>query len=251
MSITNKELIAKLKDIKDNYTTTYMWGMFGGPVTESKIQEKTRQYPSFYTSSRQATLRKMIGKNVYAFDCIGLIKGVLWGWNGDPKHPHGGARYQSNNVPDIDANVTINRCKDVSADFSKIVPGSAVWLPGHIGIYIGDGRVIEATPSWKDGVQETACLNIGSIAGLPGRRWTKHGKLPWIEYVVESNTIPTTITFQNRKYPAEIRDGKTVVQAKVLVDMLGANTEIEFRRFAEALGYQVHYNSITKEVIMK
>lgn len=249
--MNNKELIAKLKDIA-SIRTTYMWGMFGGLVTEARIKEKAKQYPANYTASKQAKLRAMIGQNVYAFDCIGLIKGILWGWNADPNPlGHGGAKYASNGVPDIDANATINRCKDVSTDFSKIVPGSAVWLPGHIGIYIGDGRVIEATPSWKDGVQETACLNIGSIAGLPGRRWTKHGKLPWIEYVVESNTIPTTITFQNRKYPAEIRDGKTVVQAKVLVDMLGANTEIEFRRFAEALGYQVHYNSITKEVSMK
>ncbi len=250
--MNNKELIAKLKDIA-SIKTTYMWGMFGGLVTEARIKEKAKQYPANYTVSKQAKLRAMIGQNVYAFDCIGLIKGILWGWNADPNpQGHGGAKYASNGVPDIDANVTINRCKDVSTDFSKIVPGSAVWLPGHIGIYIGDGRVIEATPSWKDGVQETACLNIGSIAGLPGRRWTKHGKLPWIEYVAEpTNTVATTVTFNGKKFPAEIKNGITTVKTKILVDMLGANADIEFRKFAEALGYKVHYNAQTREVSMK
>lgn len=65
------------------------------------------------------------------------------------------------------------------------------------------------------------------------------------------NVVPTTVTFQGQKYPAEIKGGVTMVRARVLVDMLGDDTEIEFRRFAEALGYQVHYNSQTKEVSMK
>ena len=81
--MNNKELIAKLKDIA-SIKTTYMWGMFGGLVTEARIKEKAKQYPANYTVSKQAKLRAMIGQNVYAFDCIGLIKGILWGWNADP-----------------------------------------------------------------------------------------------------------------------------------------------------------------------
>lgn len=76
----------------------------------------------------------------------------------------------------------ITKCSGVSADFSGIVPGEAVWLPGHIGVYIGGGKVIECSPAFKNCVQVTACLNIGAISGMNGRKWTKHGKLPYITY---------------------------------------------------------------------
>lgn len=66
-----------------------------------------------------------------------------------------------------------------------------------------------------------------------------------------ASIVPTTVAFQGKKHPAHIADGVTKVKASVLVDMLGADAEIEFRRFAEALGYKVHYNAQTKEVSMK
>lgn len=51
-----------------------------------------------------------------------------------------------------------------------------------IGVYIGGGKVIECSPAFKNCVQVTACLNIGAISGMNGRKWTKHGKLPYITY---------------------------------------------------------------------
>lgn len=50
------------------------------------------------------------------------------------------------------------------------------------GIYVGDGNVVEATPSWNNGVQITSRNNIKHILGMVGRDWTKHGKLPWLTY---------------------------------------------------------------------
>ena len=49
-------------------------------------------------------------------------------------------------------------------------------------LYIGGGKVIECSPAFKNCVQVTACLNIGAISGMNGRKWTKHGKLPYITY---------------------------------------------------------------------
>jgi hypothetical protein len=76
----------------------------------------------------------------------------------------------------------ILRCSSVSTDFSGIQPGEVVWTDGHIGIYIGDGLAVEATPSWSDCVQVTAVLNIGRKPAYNGRRWKKRGKLPYITY---------------------------------------------------------------------
>ena len=190
-------LITKLQDIADNYKTVYMWGVFGAPVTETIISQKTKQYPSWYTSAKQAELRRLIGKGYFAFDCVNLIKGVLWGWSGDGSKGYGGAVYASGGVPDISADGMIAKCTGVTTNFSGIVTGEAVWLPGHVGVYIGGGKVIECTPIWKNGVQVTACLNIGPVVGLNGRRWTKRGKIPYMTYEKEA----TGVTDKNTPSP--------------------------------------------------
>ena len=179
---TNRELIDALYNVVKNYKTVYMWGVFGSPVNESIIAGKTKQYPAWYTAARQAEFRKLIGQGYFGFDCVNLIKGLLWGWNGDASKPNGGAGYNTNGVPDINADQMINACRNVSVDFSKIEAGEAVWMKGHIGVYIGGGKVIECTPSWSNNVQITAVRNIGSIVGFNSRQWTSHGKLPYIVY---------------------------------------------------------------------
>ena len=85
-------------------------------------------------------------------------------------------------VPDINEAMMINACSGVTTDFSNIQVGEVVWMPGHIGVYIGNGLAVEATPIWKDGVQITAVHNIGKKSGYNGRYWTKHGKLPYVTY---------------------------------------------------------------------
>ena len=181
--MNEKQLIEKLYNIKNNYKTIYAWGCFGGIMTDSMVESKAKQYPSMYTAARKAKTKQAGRAGAFGFDCVNLIKGILWGWNGNRNAIWGGAVYASNGVPDINADAMIHRCIGTTSNFSNIQPGEAVWLPGHIGVYVGNGKVIECTPSWSDGVQETACLNIEPIAGLNGRRWKLHGKIPYITYV--------------------------------------------------------------------
>lgn len=51
-------------------------------------------------------------------------------------------------------------------------PGLAVWKQGHIGVYIGNGEVIEAMGT-KYGVVKTQ---------LEGRGWTHWLEIPYINY---------------------------------------------------------------------
>ena len=76
----------------------------------------------------------------------------------------------------------IKVCSDISTNFDDIEVGEAVWCEGHIGVYIGNGLAVECTPAWKNCVQITAC-NCNK-AGYDTRKWTKHGKLPYIDYSV-------------------------------------------------------------------
>lgn len=178
------EFVKKLVDIANNYKTLYIMGCFGAPMTNAN---KTR-YCNNHSYNMKSTRRKFIkaaSADTFGFDCVNLIKGVLWGWNGDTKKTYGGAKYATNGVPDIGADAMIKQCSGISTDFSKIEVGEAVWTNGHIGVYIGDGLAVECSPAWKNKVQITACNCKKS--GYNTRNWKKHGKLPYIEYDVTAN----------------------------------------------------------------
>lgn len=187
--MTNKEFAQKAIDAAKNYKTVYANGMFGSLIEENIIAQKARQLPGWYTAQRQAELRDLIGRGYFGFDCVCFVKGLLWGWNGDQNAIYGGAKYESNGVPDITENSMINKCIGISNDFTRIVPGEFLWNDGHCGIYIGDGLAAECTPAWKNGVQITAVKNLGEKAGYNSRTWERHGKLPYITYMTE--TAPT------------------------------------------------------------
>ena len=156
-------------------------GCFGAPLTPANKKRYTHNHSYNRQPARTAKINAA-STDTFVFDCVGLIKGLLWGWNGNPGKTYGGAAYCTNGVPDINADTMMSRCCSVSTDFSGIQPGEVVWTDGHIGIYIGGGLAVEATPSWTGRVQVTAVLNIGAKSGYNGRRWKKRGRLPYIAY---------------------------------------------------------------------
>ena len=183
--MTAAALCAKALDIARNYMTSYMLGPWGWPANDKMITRATTNGSNANTNKQWLTEANAIKGKGFLFDCVGLIKGILWGWCGDLSRTYGGAGYACNGVPDYGADTMIAKCSDVSTDFSTIVPGEVVWMSGHIGIYVGGGVVVESTPKWRWGVQESTCLNAAGkqLPGTAGSRtWTKHGKLPWVDY---------------------------------------------------------------------
>ncbi len=178
--MTFQEFIDKAVEISKT-KTAYMWGTYGRPITDALIDAKRKQYPEQYTDSRVAKLRALVGQGYHAWDCVGLIKGILWGWSGKTNVP-----YATNGVPDADTKGMMRRCSHRSSDFSKILPGCIMYKPGHVGIYIGDGLAVEATSAWDSKVMVTAVSNIGRKSGYKRKSWTEHGRLPWIDYQEET-----------------------------------------------------------------
>ena len=178
------EFVAKLKDVAQNYKTLYVMGCFGAPLTGGNVS----RYCNNHAYNKQAARTKMIkaaanqNPPVFGFDCVCLIKGILWGWRGDASKTYGGASYAVNGVPDIGADTMITKCKGVSTNFSNVEVGEALWCSGHIGVYIGGGLAVECSPAFENDVQITAVKNMGTKSGYNARTWTKHGKLPYIEY---------------------------------------------------------------------
>ena len=182
--MNNKTFADKAIKIAKNYKTSYMLGAFGFNATESNIQRLLNQYPENYNwvaKARQAD---------WLFDCSSLIKAIIWGWNGDSGQTYGGVKYCSNGLNDVNSEGLKAMCSEVNNNFSNIKIGELLFAPGHVGIYVGNGMAVEATPSWNGGVQISAVTNIGSVAGLPSRTWQCYGKFKLIDYFASNNTIP-------------------------------------------------------------
>lgn len=182
---TGKQLAAAAEAVAKNHKTLYVMGCFGAPMTAKNKARYTTNHSYNRQASRTAEINAA-SADTFGFDCVGLIKGLLWGWSGDRAKTYGGATYASHGVPDVNADTMIRRCRSVSTSFSGVQPGEVLWTDGHIGVYIGNGLAVESTPSWKGGVQITAVLNIGTKAGYHGRRWKKRGKLPYISYTAKT-----------------------------------------------------------------
>lgn len=209
--MTAEDFIKKAR-LADSVKTLYVMGGFGAPLNDYNKNRYINNYDYNKNPVRAAMIRNA-SADTFAFDCICLLKGILWGWNADTTAIYGGAVYCSNGVPDIGPDTMIGMCDGGgSVDFSDIIPGEMLFLPGHAGIYIGDGLAIESTPAWDNGVQITCVGNISKKGKYFYRVWNKHGKLPWIDYSKNPSPKPSdsTFTFTSIKYGSKGSDVKLV-----------------------------------------
>lgn len=218
---TGKELATACLNVANNYKTLYVMGCFGAPMTAGNKQ----RYINHHDYNQNPIRRAMINAasaDTFGFDCVNLIKGLLWGWSGDKEKIYGGANYNTNGVPDVNADGMIDLCKDVSSDFSKIAVGEVLWMKGHIGVYIGDGKAVECTPSWKNGVQVTTVRNIKSGTG---HKWTTHGKLPFVSYSSVKETVEKITKTEVTSLPelSKGSKGDSVKALQILLQGYGYN----------------------------
>lgn len=164
MSKTNTGLVAYVKAMVGN---PYWYGCFGQTATKALYNAKKKQYPKYYEWSCPSS---QLGKKV--FDCVGLIKGYLWSSSitATPKY---------NASQDVSANGMYDKCKKKGRISSMPkVPGVLVFKSGHVGVYIGDGTVVEAK-GHKYGVIKSK-LSAGG--------WINWGYCPWISYTTTEET---------------------------------------------------------------
>ena len=144
----------------------YVWGTYGQIMTEELFASKLQQYPEGVGSYADFIQANWVGGRTA--DCVGLIKG--YGWL-DAETLE--LRYGTNGMPDVGANqMYYNATVSGTIDTIPDTPGLAVWHDGHIGVYIGNGEVIEAMGT-KYGVVKTQ---------LEGRGWTHWLQVPYISY---------------------------------------------------------------------
>lgn len=137
----------------------YVYGGYGQVCTKQYLDGQASLFPGNNEAGGEMRNigEKWLGKRVV--DCIGLIKSYAW-YNVDTGEIVAG----SNGFTDCGANSIWGNVTESGSIFSMPdTPGLAVCMDGHIGVYIGNGKVIEAQGT-AYGVVKTQLKNRG---------WTK------------------------------------------------------------------------------
>lgn len=233
----------------------YWYGTYYLPCSESLLTKKAKQYPTHYTSNRMVRYRQDITNGQICGDCVnGAIKGAIWSELGT-RSPV----YKSHDCPDKSADGMYEYCKKLGMPNGVIgtMPdkiGVAVRSSGHVGIYVGNGEVVE----WRG--FKYGCV----VTKLTGRPWTHWYELPWTDYVTDAQvSSPVTIrTLGNRLLVRgckgdDVRELQTILNSlgyycgKVDGDF-GTNTERGVKAFQTAYKLDVDgdYGPITHGVLI-
>ena len=155
----------------------YWWGCFGQRADGALYAQKKKQYPGYYTA---ADFPSQYGQKVH--DCVGLIKGYLWCDSPDGEPKYCGAQ-------DVAVDGLYRKCSRKGGITTlPETPGVCVFMAnmGHVGVYIGNGEVVEAM-GHAYGVVKTK---------VAGRGWAYWGMPEWIDYGSENpsqSDAPTAI----------------------------------------------------------
>lgn len=159
-----------------NAGARYWFGCFGQRASRNLLQVKRQQYPAHYKKSRDKQLNKDIEEGRIVTDCSGLIKGFMM------TRDNGQIVYTPS--LDLGANSYYNQATEKGTiKTMPDIPGLAVWKEGHIGVYVGNGEVIEAR-GFDYGVQKY------KLSDRPYTKWLKILGLEYTSLPVSPQPVP-------------------------------------------------------------
>lgn len=226
MAKTNTGLIAYAKA---QIGRPYWYGCYGQISSASVYNSKKKQYPDYYTANDFAS---QYGVKVH--DCVGLVKGYLWSENAEAP-----ASYNRSQDKSAQGMYNASTVKGAYKDFPYI-PGTLVYKSSttaankihHVGVYIGNGKVIEAKGhSW------------GVIESDFNSNWNFWSQCPYIEVDAKSEK-DTSVKPTPQPQPSK----KTVDQvAREVIDGKWGNGEDRKKKLTAAgYDYRVVQNRVNE-----
>ena len=194
----------------------YWYGTYGQIATKELYEGKKKQYPQYYTAK---DFESQFGKRV--FDCSGLTEGYLMS-----ETPDSSPKY--NKSYDYSANGLRNACKE-SGEIGTMPEqkGVLVFYVGPVGVYVGDGDVIEAR-GHSYGVVKTR------LKSRPWKWWGRHPDILYLDGEEEKKDAEVTLpVLKNKSKGYEVKAAQRLLRAEGY-DVGEASTDGAFGKITEA-----------------
>ena len=116
----------------------YVWGTYGTVLTQKGFESLCEADPTHVGKYEEFIQENWIGRRTA--DCVGLIKAYMW-YNPDIQD----IQYGYNSYEDCGANA-MYKASTESGPIEEMpdIPGLGVWKHGHVGVYVGDGIIVQA-----------------------------------------------------------------------------------------------------------
>lgn len=151
--------------------TLYLWGGLGTEITAPLLKWLQKKYPDHYPAAKLNAYATLIDTGYIGCDCSGLLKNFLFG---GPEHFQYNPKRDYNSSHFYEHALIKGPLKNSWRSMPEI-PGICLYMDGHIGLYIGDGEVIESTnnPRFGNGVIKS---------NIDDRNWLCWSLCPHVSY---------------------------------------------------------------------
>lgn len=170
----------------------YFFGAFGGEIITQEFYNKMARYDDMNCTAQQ---RNSVGKGWLAFDCSSLVSWCLRKCGVRPESFRG----TSSSFPSD---------FDIKVPLSELQVGDVLRKPNHIGLYIGNGKTVEA-------FNPTNGVGVGEIGWAP---WTEAGRY---------NNVPSTASLLSKNNNNSSDEDKPKEDKELTEDNRGSTRSLD------------------------
>lgn len=180
--MTGQELANRAEEFL-KVKTCYLLGFWGQYCSQAEYDRVNKELARSGRSNDKYNNQKYIGTDIFPFDCINFVKGLLGGCTTKKRISY--AQMRSNPVGDCTPEDFGKKLYDCVSPGMSVPAGYGLTKPGHAALSLGNGLWIDASYNYagQNGVE----MHSG---GIPSEY--KCGKIPGIEYGSEPQPEPGT-----------------------------------------------------------
>lgn len=220
----------------------YGWGAVGQKATVELVNSLVVQYKDMNTRWKNYMI-EAVNNNNNLCDCYGLVKGFLaYCDTGEVKI-----------LGKYDVNTSTAFAKSTKKGPLNTLPetgGVILWMKGHVGVYIGNGRFIECAGGGA-GMKEGRIENGKVVKGSRFTNWFYDVNINYIEKNKEEEILIEQLKNEIQALKKQLEDKTLIKKTDFMINdvkkqldtiMVDSFNYVNLRELSKELGVQLEYS---------